>query len=266
MDSENGIGNNKKSGTDASSSSATGCIDSTISPVSNLTNESTSQSMAPPTQSPAVQVMERPAGYDPNRIPSSVFATKSPAPMEWSVASNESLFSLHMGNNSFSRDHNLMMSGDFYKPEESREFFICRDLTMSGEMVCLKPPPPPPTGMDSEPKSVDARKNNLQATGGAEDATVKNVPKVTADAQQKGKVPSLEVSLSMNRRSDVSGTSSKSFAFPILTDGGTSTAVNGEPDQKQKQQHSQPPDSKENPKTASKKWFSCFSCCPKTCC
>ena len=40
-----------------------------------------------------------------NRIPDYVFArTKSTAPMEWSTASNESLFSIYMGNMSFNKD------------------------------------------------------------------------------------------------------------------------------------------------------------------
>ncbi|KAE9612616.1 hypothetical protein Lalb_Chr06g0174951 [Lupinus albus] len=54
------------------------------------------------TQSPPMQTMS-PSGYDPNRIPCSIFS--SPKPMEWSVQSNESLFSIHIGNTSFSRDH-----------------------------------------------------------------------------------------------------------------------------------------------------------------
>nr|XP_018677785.1 PREDICTED: uncharacterized protein LOC103976228 [Musa acuminata subsp. malaccensis] len=49
-------------------------------------------------QSPSIQLMGRADVPDPNRIPSSVFdRTKSNAPMEWSVASNESLFSIHTG-------------------------------------------------------------------------------------------------------------------------------------------------------------------------
>lgn len=55
------------------------------------------------TQSPPLQLMS--PNYDPNRIPSSIFGPRPASPMEWSVASNESLFSLHLGNNSFSRDH-----------------------------------------------------------------------------------------------------------------------------------------------------------------
>lgn len=43
---------------------------------------------------------------DPDRIPSSVFTrTKSTTQKDWSVASNESLFSIHVGNSSLSRDH-----------------------------------------------------------------------------------------------------------------------------------------------------------------
>lgn len=76
-------------------------------------------STALPTVSPPVQVMGRPTGYDPHRIPSSVFVTKPATAMEWSVASNESLFSIHMGNNSFSREQfNLMKSGELKSPEE----------------------------------------------------------------------------------------------------------------------------------------------------
>ncbi|KAI4314079.1 hypothetical protein L6164_027019 [Bauhinia variegata] len=84
--------------------------------VSNMTHNEMDMS---PTQSPPVQVMDRSAGYDSYRIPSSVFATnKSSSLIEWSIASNESLFSLHLGNNSFSTDSaskfdELTKSGEF---------------------------------------------------------------------------------------------------------------------------------------------------------
>lgn len=42
-------------------------------------------------------------GYDPNRIPSSVFSSKPGNSTEWSIASNESLFSIHDGNFSISK-------------------------------------------------------------------------------------------------------------------------------------------------------------------
>ncbi|KAB1999745.1 hypothetical protein ES319_D12G182200v1 [Gossypium barbadense] len=58
------------------------------------------------TQSPPIQVMDRGVEeYDPYRIPSAVFSiSKSPAPMDWSLASNDSLFSIKVGSTSFARD------------------------------------------------------------------------------------------------------------------------------------------------------------------
>ncbi|QHO11901.1 hypothetical protein HN51_069598 [Arachis hypogaea] len=58
----------------------------------------------PLTARPPIQVMDRSSGYDASRIPSSIFE-KPANPLDWSVASNESLFSLHVGNLSFNRDH-----------------------------------------------------------------------------------------------------------------------------------------------------------------
>ncbi|KAL0461576.1 UNVERIFIED_CONTAM: hypothetical protein Slati_0045200 [Sesamum latifolium] len=71
-------------------------------------------------KSPPTQTMGQPPGYDPNRIPASVFSSKSGNPTEWSVASNESLFSIHMGYNSFSRDYAILYgkSGEFPRPED----------------------------------------------------------------------------------------------------------------------------------------------------
>lgn len=77
------------------------------------------------TQSPQVQVMERTSDSNggtpsPYRIPSSVFArTKSSAPQEWSMTSNESVFSIHMGNMSFHKDLYWMnKSGELSKGAE----------------------------------------------------------------------------------------------------------------------------------------------------
>ncbi|KAK4257257.1 hypothetical protein QN277_006870 [Acacia crassicarpa] len=77
----------------------------------------------PAIQKPPVQVMERadqgpgtPSAY---RIPSHVFARTNTGAPEWSLPSNESLFSIHMGNMSFSRELewlNSEMSGDPLPP------------------------------------------------------------------------------------------------------------------------------------------------------
>ncbi|KDO72770.1 hypothetical protein CISIN_1g0437612mg, partial [Citrus sinensis] len=62
----------------------------------------------------------QPEGYDPNRIPASIFGNRPANPGEWSVASNESLFSLHIANGSLSRENFLMLykSGELGRLDE----------------------------------------------------------------------------------------------------------------------------------------------------
>ncbi|MBA0776133.1 hypothetical protein Gotri_011179 [Gossypium trilobum] len=77
-------------------------------------------------QSPLVQVMDRVGGLDSSKIPSAVFArSKSITPMDWSLPSSESLFSIQLGDSCFSRDYILS--------SKSRELF------KSGEFVELSP-------------------------------------------------------------------------------------------------------------------------------
>ncbi|KAK4741406.1 hypothetical protein SAY87_024994 [Trapa incisa] len=78
-----------------------------------------------PTQSPPVQNMDRSGDLEPYRIPSSEFTmSKSPFPADWSIASNDSLFSIQLGDNSFSRDnsfkgdHDIMWGDDLLSPSE----------------------------------------------------------------------------------------------------------------------------------------------------
>lgn len=155
-----------------------------------------------PTQSPQLQVMNRSEGYDPYRIPSSVFArSKSTTPMEWSVASNESLFSLHIGNASFSKDH-VFLFGEL-KPEE---------LVKSGELFALSPTSPLPA-MGTDKKNI-----KIAYDTGAKvmaDEIVKASEKVCVEAQSEGKGSPRAVSWnssSLSYRSDESGAS---FAFPM---------------------------------------------------
>ncbi|KAK6242642.1 hypothetical protein SCA6_008031 [Theobroma cacao] len=121
---------------------------STSQQVSSVSHESTS------TQSPPIQVMDRQEEYDPYRIPSAVFArSKSTTPVDWSIASNESLFSIQVGNNSFSRDHILnLKSGELFK---------------SGEFIAFSPSPVALT-VDTQKKSVQLDKS--KATVVSDDA------------------------------------------------------------------------------------------------
>ncbi|GAB2279916.1 hypothetical protein Dimus_014551 [Dionaea muscipula] len=67
----------------------------------------------PPTQVMGSSGRRPHAGYDRNRIPSSVFSNKPTTPLEWSIASSESLFSIiAAGNNSFSVADQLKQHSD----------------------------------------------------------------------------------------------------------------------------------------------------------
>lgn len=120
---ENTAGNSIKS--EESDNGFSGATSS--SQVSVVTHESIGPTPSP-VQSPLVQVMDRSGRFD--RISSSVFE-RSKSVKEWSVASNESLFSIHIGNTSFSRDHFIYT--------ESQKSAEC---IKSGELIDFSPPLP----------------------------------------------------------------------------------------------------------------------------
>ena len=69
----------------------------------------------PATLPPAVQTMMaqgQPAGYDPKRLPSSMFRTQSTCPAQWSATSNDQLFSIQLENSG--GDGPLYLVGDLY--------------------------------------------------------------------------------------------------------------------------------------------------------
>ncbi|OVA00812.1 hypothetical protein BVC80_9083g120 [Macleaya cordata] len=230
-------------------------------------------------QSPPIQVMEREGEPTPYRIPSTVFArSPSTAPVEWSVTSNESLFSIHMGNNSFSADQIFLMgrSGELGMPGDYNNF-LDNKLTESSNFP----------NSQSQTSAAGKESSNLgEGLGVAEAAaeTMKEVLRATAEDQNSEKTPPVEAachSSSISLRSDESGTSVVSFAFPILTgEGGRAVSAKVEPEhlrqqpkeqskeqlmeQSKEQQQAQPP-SPAPPNAAAPaqtKWFPCFSCCP----
>ncbi|PSS30510.1 Ataxin-7 like [Actinidia chinensis var. chinensis] len=129
-------------------------------------------------QSPPIQTMWRPvSGYDPHRIPSSIFMSKPNAGMEWSVASNESLFSIQMGNTSFS-GNNVILSGKSQELGRPDEFSNCI-VTPTQSPVCqpksnelnISPPTPSlPTVIEA---ASDDRANS--ASSGEEKNGLKEV-------------------------------------------------------------------------------------------
>ncbi|XP_057981151.1 suppressor protein SRP40-like [Malania oleifera] len=203
-------------------------------------------------QSPQVHFMGRPMAYDPNRIPASIFCSKPVSPMDWSVASTESLFSIQMGNNSFS-DYAALLS-------KSGEF--------SNSPFKL-PPVPSPLNSDDRKSTVSVGEDI-----GAIEALPKEVTKevLAVEDHVKDKLPSSEPirnSTSASYNSDGSGTSAYSFAFPVFTgEGGKSIKsekVNVEIENPEpKKPQLKPDETKATPCPVNFRWFHCFRfwrCC-----
>ncbi|TKY50183.1 hypothetical protein E2542_SST27640 [Spatholobus suberectus] len=220
------------------------------------------------TQSPPVQFMSSP-GYDPNRIPSTIFGNRPTSPMEWSVASNESLFSLHLGNSSFSRDH-------AFPYNKSGE------LPRTNDLVSMPAALPPVQEVTASDKKVDMERHSVSSdsssetadsVGGhdhektshetassvvevddlkktetsAEDGTNELImlDKTPDDHYTDAKVPDGELKnyTCVSYRSVESDMSTRSFQFPILTaDGGrtSSSTVESEKQEKGEKQEQQP--------------------------
>ncbi|XP_078169378.1 uncharacterized protein LOC144563793 [Carex rostrata] len=104
-------------------------------------------SMSPSSSTPKSPMMN---GYDPNRIPAEVFShAKSGSPGDWSVASNESLFSIHMGKSQeLTAYYQAYADYALYPPIDSKEEEKEKDgCTTVGD---VKQPPPPVKGLGEE--------------------------------------------------------------------------------------------------------------------
>ncbi|XP_031742104.1 uncharacterized protein LOC105435703 isoform X2 [Cucumis sativus] len=162
--------------------------------------------------------MDRAGGYgesyDPFRIPSAVFQrSSSVTPLEWSIASNESLFSIQVGNNSFSRDQVLMLnelgksgeltkSGKLKKAEDSFVFSSPPAVIMSREAEMKS------AEYEADPKMADTIEYNIKDKSGSitdDDLSDRNLPPPAVSWNSSTK----------SRHSDRSLRSSDSFAFPI---------------------------------------------------
>ncbi|XP_057519873.1 uncharacterized protein LOC130800394 [Amaranthus tricolor] len=245
---------------------------------------------------PTVQVMERPADDSGYRIPSYVFASNKSSNPEWSLASNESLFSIPAGNMSFTRDQFswLLKSGESGPCWSS-------DLPKSGEL----PPPSPrnaPKAADlrldetmplTKPEVIESGHESIAAPPYRSEKDVDfhgTSPPIneTADFDSGVKKDGLIVD-TKEKTSSVSGSedsplskcishrSDQSFAFPVLAEVGRDKSVNSgrSHTRAEHRKNSLVPETeapKPSPKAtteaapASKSWFSCFSCCCCCCC
>ncbi|GFZ17004.1 hypothetical protein Acr_26g0002740 [Actinidia rufa] len=148
-------------------------------------------------ESPPIQAMDR-SGDSTYKIPSYVFArTKSTAPVDWSTASNESLFSIHMGNTSFSNDPMFWRSGELGLPGEPTTSPLIFNYT-------------PKQPIDN--KTTEAGKSSEGKVAEGAVATMREVIRESAEDKSHGKS---SLAPSVSSRSDASGASVKSFAFPM---------------------------------------------------
>ncbi|KAG6720868.1 hypothetical protein I3842_03G084300 [Carya illinoinensis] len=198
----------------------------------------------------ALQVMPgRPSGYDPNRIPSSIFTTRPTTAMDWSTASNESLFSIHIGNSSFSREHFIMLnrSGELPRTDE-----------LTGLPTTL--PSVSETGEDkSETANAEKDAEVIQGSGqsgnGAWWGSSPNNMKEKTSPKDVGARNYNATSY----RSDESSHSAHSFNFPLLAgDSGLSSPATLDMEKQHLQQQLPP----QNPQIMSSKrgWNNMFCC------
>ncbi|GAB2212988.1 hypothetical protein Droror1_Dr00020999 [Drosera rotundifolia] len=247
------------------------------SPVSSPKDE-------PALQSPPAQVMERPSDAVPYRIPSYVFArNKSGTPMEWSVASNESLFSIHTGNMSFTREQFswLLKSGELTYPEPISK---PGDLPKSGQLMSPREEPSKPpvekfTNVESPVKESPVKKaddvgfstNALPATDldSASSPVTPKKPELKVEMNERTKAkPSLsDDAMPLSARH--SDSSVQSFAFPVLTsevDRRSSVKSTIDTTEQQEMKKEQPPQESATPpppEATQTSWFSCLSCCSR---
>ncbi|XP_048603620.1 uncharacterized protein BNAC02G22810D [Brassica napus] len=166
-------------------------------------------------QSPPTQIMERctnnATSTPPYRIPPHVFEiTTSTAPAEWSTLSNESLFSIHMGDNTFTEEIDYFKSGELTFPQPT-----------SPKTPTLPSPPQSKnqggaSGVVEEVKTlVDIGKKADKAYHASKDQEQKAASSIRdvlmANKDNNNKTNKLDHSVS--RRSE--DFSVKSFAFPV---------------------------------------------------
>ncbi|KAG7604268.1 hypothetical protein AtNW77_Chr5g0121081 [Arabidopsis thaliana] len=135
-------------------------------------------------------------GYEPDRIPHSVFATSVTPKQEWSIQSNESLFSIHMGDHSFSK---MYKSGELTNFEYTASPYISYYNNNIDNKIA-------PT--DAGTKEVNITMVETGPKTGNRDGLT-NVPK--PDPRQQ-----IPISPTKSCHSETSNNSTTSFAFPTL--------------------------------------------------
>nr|GMC59469.1 circumsporozoite protein-like [Ipomoea batatas] len=212
---------------------------------------------ASPLQSPSRRSGDLPPGYDPKRIPSSIFSRKSEAGENWSGASNESLFSIHVDNGSFTNVGELSERkslSDALSPLAAAADCDAKDMKMSdvSQVKGLVETPKPPSSGNATPSSQTLSPS----------PTNSNAPQIAT--------------FQSPRMSTGSVNSCQSFAFPVLVKDVSSKPGAQPQPEPQSQPETQPPlpereatppeTPKETSKAAEPSCFSYFCCCLPRCC
>lgn len=244
------------------------------------------------TESPPTQVMERPGDPSSYRIPDYVFArNKSTAPLEWSTASNESLFSIQMGNMSFTKDQFpwLGKSGELGLPGEV-SMPMPSGSNLSNIDFSSNQPPSKQSAAENSQKSGNLEEEvepSPRVTEANSAATMREVIRENAENHEKANDSVAEGKYHSACLSHASDGSTRSFAFPILAgEGDVSCSLRGDamkqrqhsPSKPKSKRESRPQTPKESPNGSSPqtpkptpnggkcRWgLSCFSCCPSCC-
>ncbi|KAI9153607.1 hypothetical protein LWI28_013831 [Acer negundo] len=245
-------------------------------------------------QSSSTFTAAHPRGYDPKRIPSAVFASRSTTPVEWSVASNESLFSIQLGNGSFSRDHVYMLykSGELSKLDEQIKMAKRNDsfklFKLDEPIIVGKPEQPvhhvhqPSLPVVTEAENMDGKSEDEMDKDSDVSAYIQKVliVEIAEDHTQEKMMPCAE-DVNVSCRSDESPNSAKSFAFPSLGGVGKNSSAKMDAEKVEKENQpstsqpqetpstSQPVVQPQSPQATTAKsvasswfsWFYCFSSC-----
>ncbi|KAJ8528950.1 hypothetical protein K7X08_035768 [Anisodus acutangulus] len=190
-------------------------------------------------------MINHPPGYDPNRIPKSIFSSK-PTTTEWSTSSNESLFSIQMGANSFSTDYSYLVAKSGKLPEEwknspANPYYAYEVKSNDSKNLSSPLPPLIEVSRDNDGKNASALegpgiqvKNVETPKVMSEEKPVNDIKQKTTNAVEKPAAttsnrpddrfvpPTTEATrisspahASSPCHSEASGNSSSSFAFPV---------------------------------------------------
>ncbi|KAL6553057.1 hypothetical protein OROGR_006899 [Orobanche gracilis] len=235
-------------------------------------------------KSPVQSLSGPPDGYDPNRIPLSVFSSKATNPSDWSAASNESLFSIQMGNNSFSQDNAILFgkSGELGRISDwngAQSGFGNVSEAKANESGGLFPV----IEVSAHEESSSLTSGEVSRDGSFDSLQVKSMEKRVKDKMDPNAGPDFKsgphaqtnnlvkssstprTSTSNHRLSDESGNSGSSFAFPVLiSDGvkmGSLKRITDTPREPQLQAQV----SKATRKAPERSWVSRLCCWPRCC-